>query len=581
MSFIYNFEDDVFNSPQQTLANREAQMGYYSWLTRLPDPDPILIAQGTDISVYRDLKIDSHLSAVLTKRKTGVESMEWEIKGNGASKRVVKFFENLFNELELPDIMTKILDCVYFGYQPFLINWDLKDGMRIPRLEDRPPDYFFFDTSNKLRIRTKDSMGVEADPRIFINAVYNGDYLNPYGDRIAKKVFWPVTFKRGGMKFWLKMNEKYGMPFAIGKVSKNSDKKTRMELASMLHNMVQDAVAVINDDESIDLKEAGGKSASSQLYKDFMNFLNYEISKAVLTVVNTVEMGDSGSYAASETQFHGEGKLNVSDTKLIIKFFNKLIRLTTDINFGPLAIAPKFSQYEAEDIDKNLAERDNILTQQGVKFTKEYYKKNYNLQDGDFEILAPETPIVGAGGEGLLSAVVPAEAGEEAGGAAPSAQLASLNLNGAQIASAVAIVENVSKGDIPRDAGLNQLKVFLGLNNEQAEAVMGDSGKGATIKADKVVVNGKVQPPSGDEAFSEETSRKKIEELMEAVPGDLLQMQIEKTLKPVIDMITDGKSFNEINEKLSEIFPDMSTDKIEGLLEKVMLTAHILGRADA
>lgn len=577
MSYIYNFEDDVFNSPQQTLANREAQMGYYSWLTRLPDPDPILIAQGTDISVYRDLKIDSHLSAVLTKRKTGVESMEWEIRGNGASKRIVKFFENLFNELELPDIMTKILDCVYFGYQPFLINWDLKDGMRIPRLEDRPPDYFFFDTANKLRIRTKDSVGVEADPRIFITAVYNGDYLNPYGDRVAKKVFWPVTFKRGGMKFWLKMTEKYGMPFAVGRVPKNSDKLMREKLASMLHNMVQDAVAVINDDESIDLKEAGGKSASSQLYKDFANFLNYEISKAVLTVVNTVELGDSGSYAASETQFHGEGKLNVSDTKLIIKFFNKLIRLTTDINFGPLAIAPKFSQYEATDIDKNLAERDNILTQQGVKFTKEYYKKNYNLQDDDFEILAPETPIVGAGGEGLLSTVVPGEAGGET---APSAQIASLNLNGAQIASAVAIVENVSKGDIPRDAGLNQLKVFLGLSNEQAEAVMGESGKGTTIKADKVVVNGKVAPLATDEEFSE-ASRKKIEELMEAVPGDLLQMQIEKTLKPILDMINDGQSFSEINEKLSELFPEMSTDKIEGLLEKVMLTAHILGRTNA
>lgn len=70
---------------------------------------------------------------------------------------------------------------------------------------------------------------------------------------------------------------------------------------------------------------------------------------------------------------------------------------------------------------------------------------------------------------------------ENLGGVAP------VLLNGIQIASAAKIIESVSSGDVPRDSGLNQLKVFLGLSQEQAEQVMGDAGTGKIIKKDKVI----------------------------------------------------------------------------------------------
>lgn len=52
--------------------------------------------------------------------------------------------------------------------------------------------------------------------------------------------------------------------------------------------------------------------------------------------------------------------------------------------------APEFVLYLPEDIDDRLAKRDEILTKGvGVRFTKEYIKKNYNLNDDDFEIGEP------------------------------------------------------------------------------------------------------------------------------------------------------------------------------------------------
>lgn len=180
------------------------------------------------------------------------------------------------------------------------------------------------------------------------------------------------------------------MPNVIGKVPRGTNEGDVNKLLNMLNNMVQDAVAVINDDESVEFVEASGKSASADIYERLYQICNNEISKAVLTVTNTVELQDGvGSYAASQTQKEGEDEKTLSDKLIVEKFFNTVLERVHRINFG-LGPAPEFVLYLPEDIDDRLAKRDEILTKGvGVRFTKEYIKKNYNLNDDDFEIGEP------------------------------------------------------------------------------------------------------------------------------------------------------------------------------------------------
>ena len=42
--------------------------------------------------------------------------------------------------------------------------------------------------------------------------------------------------------------------------------------------------------------------------------------------------------------------------------------------------------YAPEEVDLTLAQRDKILYDTGVKFTKEYFIKSYGLEEDDFEI---------------------------------------------------------------------------------------------------------------------------------------------------------------------------------------------------
>ena len=54
-------------------------------------------------------------------------------------------------------------------------------------------------------------------------------------------------------------------------------------------------------------------------------------------------------------------------------------------NFNNAEI-PVFELYAPEDVDLTLAQRDKILSESGVKFTKDYFIKTYGLEDEDFEI---------------------------------------------------------------------------------------------------------------------------------------------------------------------------------------------------
>ena len=45
--------------------------------------------------------------------------------------------------------------------------------------------------------------------------------------------------------------------------------------------------------------------------------------------------------------------------------------------------------FRSEDVDKDLADRDSTLSNQGVRFNKKYYGRAYGLQDDEFEVIDP------------------------------------------------------------------------------------------------------------------------------------------------------------------------------------------------
>ncbi len=368
------------------IATRQNIIGY-NYIYYLPDPDPILRSQGNDISIYRDILNDSHVGSVWEQRISGSLSHKRKIDQNNIPLKNYEFFNSFLDNIDLDQLIYEILEARFFGFSAIELVWNRVGDYIIPiKLQAKPQEWFFFDIDNQLKLRTKENNfnGITPGAYQFLLVQNKPTYLNPYGQRLASRIFWLHTFKKGGLKFWIRFTEKYGIPYAVGKVPPGTSEKVKESLLNSLEGMVQDGIAVIPDSGSIELLTDASNSNSASNFKELLNFCNSEISKAILTQTLTTEIQDKGSYSASQVHDLQLDKLIASDRNLVESTINRLLSWINQINFGNTP-PPKFKLYSENIADNNLADRDTKLKSLGVKFSKEYFVKNHGLNSNDFE----------------------------------------------------------------------------------------------------------------------------------------------------------------------------------------------------
>ena len=414
-------------SLSEQIATRDRSMDM-SFGFILPNPDPILKRQGKDIAVYRDMRSRASVGGPIRRRKAAVKALEWRVERGKASARVTRLANDVLATYDMDTLINEITNAVLFGYQPLELVWGPFNGAAAPlQVIGKPQEWFFFDNAAQLRFRSRQQplQGEELEPRKFLLARQEASYDNPYGFADLSMCFWADTFMRGGLKFWVTFTEKYGTPWLVGKQPRGTPGSEVNNLLDKLEAMVQDAVAAIPDDSSIDILESGDKGASADLYERLLMYCRSEINIALLGQNQSTE---SNSNRASATAGLEVAKtIRDGDAALVMATMNQLLRWLTDLHDGEQAPAPTFVLYEEEDVNTQQAVRDETLTKAGVKFTKEYWKRVYRLQDGDIEE-APAGPSMpkapGAAAavpvefvEGSAPAAVPA--GELSTAAAP------------------------------------------------------------------------------------------------------------------------------------------------------------------
>ena len=358
----------------------------------LPDPDQILIDNDYDFSVYRDLLLDPHLMATIQQRKMQVMQMDWELMAEqSAESKVVSEISEIFKSLPLEEIISDMMDAIFFGFAVLEINWQKKNGLFIPtEILDKPQEWFIFNTDNELRLRKYKygyylyEEGEKLPPYKFLLTQHKPSFTNPYGERILSRCYWPVQFKKGGIEYWQLMMERYGMPYLIGRYPNTYTDVQKDEFLEQLKQMIVDNITIFDEALGIELKESPQYDIG-QLYENLVKYHNKEISKAVLTVTLTTEMESTGSYKASEIHKEMLAFLGTSDKKLVESSLNKIIDYYCEVNYGKIP-KPKIRLTLKDRVIEESAERDKMLTEMGVKFTKEYFMRRYNLSEGDFAL---------------------------------------------------------------------------------------------------------------------------------------------------------------------------------------------------
>lgn len=396
-------------SLENEIATRAVTTGSFAgWFNILPDPDPILQKLGESVKVYKDLLSDDHVGGTVIRLKNEVKSLEFRIKPADGMKEddpEMKLCRAVLQSLEdngfaIKDIISQSLSPHLFGMAPFEVNWNTKKKPWLPvKLQLKPFEWFVYDSENNLLF--KSMMNPTGMPITGPNAnkwfkyqffVLRNEpsYENPYGDKALSRCFWPVTFKRGGLKFLSIFIEKYGMPNVEIKHPPGIDEGSLEKLVQAAALMIQDSVIAIPDGNSIQLHR-GGEKQSGDLYKMYIDMCDAMIDKAILTNTLATSQQSKGGYSSAEAGSEIVWSLGKQLKDYPEELFNKVFRAVIDLNIGSKRY-PVFTTYDEEEAKKDFADRDKILSEafhaagQQLKRTKAFLINNYGYKEDEFEI---------------------------------------------------------------------------------------------------------------------------------------------------------------------------------------------------
>jgi phage gp29-like protein len=381
---------DVNITGGDQFATRSRANDFVRLVRALPDPDPVLRKMGRGITALQELLTDSHLESVWSVRCAATSGAEWFMEpgddSSGAKEPADAFAEEL-KDMDVPRIIEEMMDAVAFGYSPLEVLWTAKEGKwGFSNIVGKPPQWFEFNQENKLVLKTG-ILGTEELPENrFLLVQHRPSYANPYGVKVFSKCFWPVTFKKNGFRWWTVFVEKYGGAFMYGKYPSNAGEKFKAELLDALEKMVADAVAIAPEGSEITISSAADKKGGSDVHSEYIKMANNEISKAVLGQTLTTEIGSTGSFAAAKAHDLVRGDIAAADRRRISAAFNRLAVVYTFYNFGPNVAPPLFQFVKDEDLQTARADRDAKLHQMGWRPKKEYFIREYGMQDEDFDL---------------------------------------------------------------------------------------------------------------------------------------------------------------------------------------------------
>lgn len=387
------------NNPNEPQGKRDLQLAkevatrnvaeFVTGLDYLPNPDTILKNNGGNIKVYREM-IDAHLDAVKNKRFASITSRAWTIDGSKGDQKKAKFVEEYLWNIDLRNVISQMLEAIGFGYAVHEIVWntvqtDLGTLILPTAIKDRKQEWFKFDSDSKLLLQTNDGSRREMPERKFLVTRNRPTTANPYGNAVYSRCFWPLAFKKGGLKFWMLFVEKYGMPKAIGKVPPTATEKEQQNFLKMLAGLVRDAVAVIPQTGSVELLEAGAANANP--HKAIVDWADQAMSKAWLGETLTTEQTSSGGTQAMATVHNDvRADLALDDAAMIESSINQLIRWIYEINWPNEKEIPWMNIILPEDLQEARLNRDIKLTQLGVKFNAQYITDVYGIDEKYFEM---------------------------------------------------------------------------------------------------------------------------------------------------------------------------------------------------
>ena len=352
---------------------------------------------------------DAHYLGVLGTRRRSVAQIGVTVKPASdapADRDRAKRVQDWLDLGILQGALFDILDAVGKGYSVARIRWDVSEGQWQPaELVPEDPRWFRFDRQT-LRVPVEVMAGGQEEPLEpfrYVFAQMKAKSGLTLRSGLARVAAWAWMFKAYTSRDWQIFSQTYGQPLRVGKYGAGASERDRDTLFSAVANIAGDCAAIIPESMTIDFVETGNLGASADLYERRADWLDRQVSKAVLGNTTTTD-SVAGGYATSSVHRLVQEDIERADALDLTTIVNRdVIVPWMQLEHGPLPAYPRvvIARPEAEDL-KTFADSVTPFIDRGLRVGAREVLDKFGLSEpkaGDDVLTAragPQAPAEGA-----------------------------------------------------------------------------------------------------------------------------------------------------------------------------------------
>lgn len=291
------------------------------------------------------------------------------------------------------DLTKSIAWSIFYGYSVTELVWNQElatnnETYILDQVFTRDPHLFrpLFDLRSCIYLGERQLNKKVAPFGKYLLTCNEGTPENPYGDALLTRLYWLELYRKKALNYWIKALERYGYPFLYGKTDFD-----KVEMLNEILEQAREGSAITTDhDTNVELLSA---NINTTQFVEFENSIRQRIHLCILGQNLTSEVS-SGSLAAAQVHKQVAVEKTKADVHLVENTLNRLIRIILVLN-GLQNETATINIEVNEGLEIERAQRDEILCRTGkIRLTEEYYRKNYDLEDEDFEIVnTPVAPV--------------------------------------------------------------------------------------------------------------------------------------------------------------------------------------------
>lgn len=349
---------------------------------------------------------DLHYLGVLGTRKRAVCQIDITIEAASDDPHDVAIADMVRDWMkrdELADEMFDILDAVGKGDSFTEIIWDTSEGQwqpeRLERVDQRWIEYDRRDGRTPLLRGGESGHGtsIPLEPYKFIRHTVRAKSGLPVRSGIARVAAWSWMFKAFTLRDWAIFAQTYGQPVRLGRFDSAASQEDRDTLWRAVANIAGDCAAIVPKGMEIEFIETANLGAGSDLYERRADWLDRQVSKAVLGQTGTTDsksggLGDGGNRVHREVQ----QDIETADCKGVASTLSRdLVRPWVILQYGPQKRYPrvKIERPESEDLSRIATSlKDLIPLGLKVKMSEVREKFGWTEPAADDELLRPAPP---------------------------------------------------------------------------------------------------------------------------------------------------------------------------------------------